>query len=704
MPLPTSRHPQGGSALSSTAARKREAGFALVEVLVAILILSVGMISLATLVIRASATTSEVKAREGATNLAREVVEATLSLPYATLTPDQVTGTLQAKPALAPAPGYSGWTVLRRGIAYTLSVNGCYLDDPSDGLGAHDANFCAGSTTGSADTSSIDYKRFNITVSWTRRNLQRSVTQTTLVAPKGARQAPSITSLTSNAGLVITDPARSNVTFTATTSSTSAGVLWTLDDSNRGTASGSGTSWSFTWDISGLSDGQYVVGAKAFNSAGEYGTPISVTVTLNRTPPGAPQGFVAGYNNTTTKVDTEWLASPDLDVVGYTVYRQQTAPSAGAVQQVNCGSVASPLYVVPDTDCTDASPITASSSGAGTVQFRGTTSAQVSNAQWIGFPVPAGTSVGDVLVATIVVDSNPGISAMSGWTLIRSTSTGTGSARLQEASFYHVAAAGEPGYAFWTSNGSNRNFVGGVTAYSNVDTTSPVTASGATTGSSGNAVSPNLSVSFSGSRVINAVAMRSVASGGTVTPDASINSERYDRNLNSPLGEYADGNQAAAGTTGTKTATASSSNGGWISQLLVLKPGGGGTGSLAVNYWVVPVDRDAAGAYREGSASNVVNAYAQNVAPTPIAGLTCTNNADGSNTLNWTQPAQPGDPDSGDRIAFDRIYRDDARFDRTGSGTDATFTDPNPGGEHEYYVTTVDTHLTEAAPTGTVTC
>jgi prepilin-type N-terminal cleavage/methylation domain-containing protein len=687
--------------LAREPALKSDGGFTLIELLIAIVILSFGVLGVATLIVQAASQTGDTKAREGATNLAREVVEETLSLPYSALTPDQLTGALQAKPALAPAGGYSGWTVLRRQIPYTLSVSECYVDDPLDGRGVHDTNFCAGSA-GSADTQPVDYKRISVTVSWTRRNIQRSTTQTTLVAPKGSKEAPAIRSITSSSGLVVTDSSATTVNFSATTSSSAAGVLWKLNDNTKGLASGSGTNWSFTWNISGLADGTYVIGAQAYNSAGSFGTPMSITITLNRAPPSAPQGFVAGYNSNTTKVDSEWLASPELDTVGYTVYRQQTGPSLGSVQQVNCGTVANPLYIIPQTECTDASPITASSGGAGTVTFRGNTSNQVSSNSTIPLALPAGASVNDVLVATVVLNANPGITAPSGWTLIKSTANGSG---LQEVSFYHVVGSGEPSsYSFRTSNNSNRNLIGGISAYSNVDTSAPIDVSGATTGANNNAVSPNLTVAFGGSRVINAVAFKSVANGTTVTPDTGF-TERHDRVLSALLGEYADANQSQPGQTGAKVATPSSGNGGWISQLIVLKPSGGGSTGLAVNYWVVAVDRDSAGAYRQGPASNVVNAYAPNVPPYPIAGgFTCTNNADGSNTLSWTQPTQPGDPDTGDYIAFDRIYRDGVRFDRTGLGTDNTFTDPSPSGTYDYYVTTVDTHLGEAPPTGSLTC
>jgi hypothetical protein len=84
--------------------------------------------------------------------------------------------------------------------------------------------------------------------------------------------------------------------------------------------------------------------------------------------------------------------------------------------------------------------------------------------------------------------------------------------------------------------------------------------------------------------------------------------------------------------------------------------------------------------------------------------IVCANNADGSSTLTWTQPAQPGDPDTGDAIAFTRVYRDGARFDRTSRGTDATYTDPRPNGAHTYSLRTVDSHLAESVPSSTVTC
>src|SRR5689334_6244083 len=102
-----------------------DSGFTLIEVLVAAVLIAIGLVGLVTLNFTASHATTITRDREGATNLTREVVETIVSSRYQDLTPANVASTLQGNTALAPATGYSGWTVLRRGTPYTLSVSGC---------------------------------------------------------------------------------------------------------------------------------------------------------------------------------------------------------------------------------------------------------------------------------------------------------------------------------------------------------------------------------------------------------------------------------------------------------------------------------------------------------------------------------------------------------------------------------------------------
>jgi hypothetical protein len=128
------------------------------------------------------------------------------------------------------------------------------------------------------------------------------------------------------------------------------------------------------------------------------------------------------------------------------------------------------------------------------------------------------------------------------------------------------------------------------------------------------------------------------------------------------------------------------------------------TGTLT--YYVKALDRDPAGALREGAASADVTVPTGNTRPNPPTNLLATT-SNGTTILRWDAPV-PADPDAGDSIAFYRIYRDGAtyadRYDRTASGGNLTYTDTRTDNEpHTYWVTAVDTHLSESVLLGPVT-
>jgi prepilin-type N-terminal cleavage/methylation domain-containing protein len=125
-----------------------------------------------------------------------------------------------------------------------------------------------------------------------------------------------------------------------------------------------------------------------------------------------------------------------------------------------------------------------------------------------------------------------------------------------------------------------------------------------------------------------------------------------------------------------------------------------------LQYYVVALDRGLDGAARKGDQSAVVDVTQVNQAPNPPTNLTASADGGGT-TLNWQAPVPP-DPDSGDSIAFYRVYRDGqtyaARYDRTDSGSELSYTDSNTGGQaHTYYVTAVDGQLAESTIVGPVT-
>lgn len=119
-----------------------EDGFTIVEVMVALGLLVVSVLALLVMIQGSLASTSRTVAREQATNLAREIVERSRQVPYASTTTTAAPAALAA--ALPEAPTVSGasFVVRRRNVDYAVTVRACSIDSPSDGAGVGDATFC----------------------------------------------------------------------------------------------------------------------------------------------------------------------------------------------------------------------------------------------------------------------------------------------------------------------------------------------------------------------------------------------------------------------------------------------------------------------------------------------------------------------------------------------------------------------------------
>src|SRR3954454_17815394 len=159
---------------------REEHGFTLVEVLIAIVLITVGVLGTVALVDNANGRTSDTKGREGATNLARDLIESTRTLAFANINDADAPAQLQARAGLADADPAPGWQIKRRNFTYTVSLSTCTIDDSSDGYAnaaSHDATFWAGSqssASGGPDRNPFDFKRVQYTLSWrdTRRGKQ----------------------------------------------------------------------------------------------------------------------------------------------------------------------------------------------------------------------------------------------------------------------------------------------------------------------------------------------------------------------------------------------------------------------------------------------------------------------------------------------------------------------------------------------------
>src|SRR5215212_5834569 len=342
--------------MASRSRSTAQAGFTLIEVLVAMMILLVGVLGVVTLVDGANAVTSKTKAREGGTAIARSIIEVSRSIRYRDLTQASLEAALETRPTLADSqPSVAGYTIRSRNIEYQLTLTVCSLDDPKDDLGVRPAGtlFCTDSDGPGAtprDRNPDDYKRVRVRLDWTTRATAHSVTQTSSIINPVGGLGPTVT------GLTMTSPASSSsdevriessssspinsANFTATTSTFAADLTWSVSGDSQGKANGGPTSWTFTWDFvdgSGNTlyyDCKYFIQADGFDAEGRAGSPRVLTVILNRREPIAPSDVIGGRNGSGDRVDVQWTPSPECDVIGYRVYRSTSSGSLGT--QVSC--------------------------------------------------------------------------------------------------------------------------------------------------------------------------------------------------------------------------------------------------------------------------------------------------------------------------------------------------------------------------------
>jgi prepilin-type N-terminal cleavage/methylation domain-containing protein len=345
-----------------------QAGFTLVEVMVAVFILLVGVLGVVSLIDGANFATAKTKSREGGTNLAREILDGARAVDYDKLNRAEVEAELQKQPGLEDSDISTGaWEIERRGITYTVTAESvCKVDDRKDEFGVHPVGeFCTGSSaTGTNDPNPDDMRRMDVRITWSVAAATSSVRQTTLIVNPSGSLGPSVktfcvTGLPAPAN-TLTCPAMpinlvkyesdTKVSFAATTLSARS-FHWQVDDGKSWgeaapTPIGSSTGWTFTWDLKPVGmhicgttpdwtlDGNYLVGGQAFDPSGIEGQRSSLTVTVNRSRPFETCGLEGGYNDPSAnaqpptpdrppRVELQWKANPERDIVGYHVYRRE---------------------------------------------------------------------------------------------------------------------------------------------------------------------------------------------------------------------------------------------------------------------------------------------------------------------------------------------------------------------------------------------
>lgn len=334
-------------------------GFTLVEAMVALSLLLVGVLGTVAMVDTASSVTTRTKAREGATALARSVLEIARGVKYRDLTGAKVLEELEARPGLGDVDtGTAGHQVSSRNFTYTVSVDVCSMDDAKDHHGGHDepaVTFCPeSSTTGTKDRNPDDYRRVTVTLDWAPEPWRtESLNQRALITNPVGGLGPSVTSLTPNTPATATiESTTQTASYDVTTSTSADTVNWSVNGSILGNASGSDTSWSFSWGLgdpddeaSAVLDCSYVLQSSAFDEKGRAGTPNALTVTLNRRKPFAPPNFAGGRNLNEAFVDLQWDRNAECDVKEYRVYRGE---DTGSVTTLVCTRTSSQR-----TECVD---------------------------------------------------------------------------------------------------------------------------------------------------------------------------------------------------------------------------------------------------------------------------------------------------------------------------------------------------------------
>lgn len=313
-----------------------QAGFTLIEVMMAAMVLAAGVVGSFTLLDTANRTISSNNGRTGATNLAREVAEYARGTDYDLLTPAQAETTLRARARIAGTGATGAWKVVRRGVTYGITPSVCTFDDPKDGLSATPPpNVCTPGAAAIAgappEVNPDDFRRLRLALTWKDRQGTHKVNQTALIVNPSGGLGPRIKTFAERAGQIgpgtpVAWTAGSNPVLTD-----AADVLrWSVDDGvSYGEVTGaSATTWSFSWNLGTLGtdpfvyDGNYLLSAQAFDSRGIPGEARAVSVSVNRREPYAPTSFRGGRNvQHGNVVDLDWSRNKERDVIGYRIWR-----------------------------------------------------------------------------------------------------------------------------------------------------------------------------------------------------------------------------------------------------------------------------------------------------------------------------------------------------------------------------------------------
>jgi prepilin-type N-terminal cleavage/methylation domain-containing protein len=364
-------------------ALRHQAGFTIIEVLIAMFVLLLGVLATTTLLNTANAETERNQARNGATNLVRDIIEASRALPYEQANPTtDATGaddsTLEtALQNMAPSSGGSasgssfadtdgsagGWQIVRRGVTYKVSLEACVVDDAKDGAVANHGSpasdgsgyYCPNPpTSATVDPNGDDYRRVKVTAAWTSNSCNGCGTsgQTASVKTYSVAQTAVIVNPSGGLGPPPKGPPSfgnpincRSITVSQQYGPEAVAVLFKVADpvnteSNQtvptatdGTNGNKTYSFTYAPTEADVPDGTYDMTIQGINRSGFIGQATTVTLYINCKEPDPATNVKGGFDwrrcaNYPVSCaagdrvfDLDWQASPDGDVVGYNIWR-----------------------------------------------------------------------------------------------------------------------------------------------------------------------------------------------------------------------------------------------------------------------------------------------------------------------------------------------------------------------------------------------
>lgn len=214
----------------------RAAGFTLVEVLVTIVVLTVGLLgTFAALRTSAHATLTN-RERQAETSLAREVLEDAGSVPSWELSTSALPGALQPLITGSGSPVGGVLQVTRGPVTYSVTPTSCSIDDPTDGSGSHasgnppapNRTWCPNLTTSaSPDATPDDEERVSVTVAPSAGATGSSVVQSTIIVNRPpVISAIAVAGGACTSGPPVTCTSAQPLTATATATTPAAGTTF----------------------------------------------------------------------------------------------------------------------------------------------------------------------------------------------------------------------------------------------------------------------------------------------------------------------------------------------------------------------------------------------------------------------------------------------------------------------------------------------